>query len=41
MEENEQTWLNFIFLLLKQKGNILLEDGVVTRGVRYRLYERT
>lgn len=40
MEENAQAWLNFIFLLLKWKENILLKAGVVTRGVRYSIYER-
>lgn len=40
MEENAQAWLNFIFLLLKWNGNILLEAGVVTRDVRYSIYER-
>lgn len=40
VEENAQAWLNFIFLLLKWKGNMLLEAGVVTRGIRYSIYER-
>lgn len=40
MEEDTQAWLNFIFLFLKWKGNILLKAGVVSRGMTYKIYER-